>query len=216
MAFYFINLSQFIGLRRWLSGKESTCNAGDLGSFPGSGNPLEKGTATHSSILAWRIPWREGHGGLQSMGVQRAGHNLTANAFTSLFNIQFTADTAIYLAIALWMEAWLFPDFNGNMAFHFINLSYIKLLWIDNQTVVAFLLKRVCKPYSCTCILIMLLFSDRITKVSLCGQRVGKRHLLSDDAKSSSRSLDHLVVPARNCQDADFITSSISIGASKT
>ena len=34
---------------------------------------LEKGMATHSSILAWRIPWTEEHGGLQSMGSQRVG-----------------------------------------------------------------------------------------------------------------------------------------------
>ena len=103
--------------------KNPPANAGDLGSFPGSGNPLEKGMATHSSILAWRILWREGHGGLQSMGMQRAGHDLATKAFTSLFNIQFNDDTEIYLTIALWMEAWLFPDFNGKMAFHFINLS---------------------------------------------------------------------------------------------
>ena len=34
-------------------------------------DPLEEGRATHSSILAWRIPWTEGPGGLQSMGLQR-------------------------------------------------------------------------------------------------------------------------------------------------
>ena len=38
-------------------------------------DPLEKGMATHSSVLAWRIPWMEELGGLQSMGSQRAGHN---------------------------------------------------------------------------------------------------------------------------------------------
>ena len=37
-------------------GKESACNAGDLGSIPWLGSSLEKGKATHSSILAWRIP----------------------------------------------------------------------------------------------------------------------------------------------------------------
>ena len=36
---------------------------------------LEKGMATHPSILAWRIPWREEPGGLQSMGLQRVGHD---------------------------------------------------------------------------------------------------------------------------------------------
>jgi len=38
-------------------------------------DPLEKGMATHSSILAWRIPWREEPGRLQSMGLQRVGHD---------------------------------------------------------------------------------------------------------------------------------------------
>ena len=38
-------------------------------------NPLEKGMATHSSILAWRIQWTEELGGLQSVGSQRVGHN---------------------------------------------------------------------------------------------------------------------------------------------
>ena len=41
----------------------------------GQEDPLEKEMATHSSILAWRIPWTEEPGGLQSMGLQRAGHN---------------------------------------------------------------------------------------------------------------------------------------------
>ena len=39
-------------------------------------DPLEKGMATHSSILAWRTPWTEEHGWLQFMGSQRAGHDL--------------------------------------------------------------------------------------------------------------------------------------------
>jgi len=37
--------------------------------------PLEKGKATHSSILAWKIPWTEEPGGLQSMGLQGVGHD---------------------------------------------------------------------------------------------------------------------------------------------
>ena len=41
----------------------------------GQADPLEKGTATLSSILAWRISWTEGCGGLQSLGLQRVGHN---------------------------------------------------------------------------------------------------------------------------------------------
>ena len=43
--------------------------------FLGQEDPLEKGMATHSSILAWRIPWTEEPGGLLSMGSQRVGHD---------------------------------------------------------------------------------------------------------------------------------------------
>ena len=43
--------------------------------FLGQEDLLEKGEATHSSILAWRIPWTKEPGGLQSMGSQRIGHN---------------------------------------------------------------------------------------------------------------------------------------------
>ena len=39
-------------------------------------DPLEKEMATHSSILAWEIPWTEDPGGLQSMGLQKVGHDL--------------------------------------------------------------------------------------------------------------------------------------------
>ena len=41
----------------------------------GQEDPLEKEMATNSSILAWRIPWMEEPGGLQSMGLQRVGHD---------------------------------------------------------------------------------------------------------------------------------------------
>ena len=41
----------------------------------GQEDPLEKGMATHASILAWKIPWTEEPGGLQPMGFQRAGHD---------------------------------------------------------------------------------------------------------------------------------------------
>ena len=43
--------------------------------FLGQEDPLEKEMATHSSILAWRIPWMEEPGELQSMGLQRVGHD---------------------------------------------------------------------------------------------------------------------------------------------
>ena len=49
--------------------------AGDTGSGSGSGDRLEEEMATHASILAWKIPWTEEPCGLQSMGLQRVGHN---------------------------------------------------------------------------------------------------------------------------------------------
>ena len=42
--------------------------------YLGGKDPLEEGMATHSSILAWRIPWTEDPGGLQSIGQQRVRH----------------------------------------------------------------------------------------------------------------------------------------------
>ena len=72
-----IEKSGFLGSS---NGKESACNTGDLGSTPGSGRfPRQKGIATHSSILAWRIPQTEEPGGLQSTGSQRAGHDWATN-----------------------------------------------------------------------------------------------------------------------------------------
>ena len=49
--------------------------------FLGRENPLEKGMATHSSILDWRISWTEVPDRLQSMGLQRVGHGWATNSF---------------------------------------------------------------------------------------------------------------------------------------
>ena len=56
-----------------LAVKTPPANAGDardLGLIPGWEDPLEEGMESHSSILAWRTPWTEDRGGLQSMGLQ--------------------------------------------------------------------------------------------------------------------------------------------------
>ena len=61
-----------------LAGKNPPANAGDMreaGLIPGSGRSLEEGVATHSSILAWKIPRTEEPGGLQSMGSHRVRNN---------------------------------------------------------------------------------------------------------------------------------------------
>ena len=56
-------------------GKESAYNAEDTGSNPGLGQSPEEGNATHSGILARRIPRTEKLGGLQSMGSKRVTHD---------------------------------------------------------------------------------------------------------------------------------------------
>ena len=60
--------------------KNLPANAGDYKTrvpFPGREDPLKKGTATHSIILAWRIPWTEEPGGLQSIGVAKSRTRLS-------------------------------------------------------------------------------------------------------------------------------------------
>ena len=73
--------------------KNPPANMGDkreAGSIPGLGNTLVEGIVTHSSILAWRIPWTEEPGGLQSIGSQRVGHNWS---WTQLKQLSMHAQT---------------------------------------------------------------------------------------------------------------------------
>ena len=65
----------FLGFPCGSVGEESTRNAGDWVRSLGWEDPLEKEMAPHSSVLAWRIWWMEEPGGLQSMGLQRVGHD---------------------------------------------------------------------------------------------------------------------------------------------
>ena len=78
-------------------GKESACNVGDLDLIPGSGRSLEKGMATHSSVLAWRIPWTEEPGGLQSTGSQSS---------TQLSNFRMTLyqATGLMILASFWLK----------------------------------------------------------------------------------------------------------------
>jgi len=91
-----MTLYHFLGFPGGLDGKESACSAGDLGSIPGSGrSPGE--TATHSSILVWKIPWMEESGQLQSMVLQR--HNWVTSL--SFFLYHFLLLSHQYLSIYL-------------------------------------------------------------------------------------------------------------------
>ena len=79
----------------------------DGGSILGSGSPLEEGMATHSVILAQRIPWTEEPGGLQSTGLQRVRHNCSDLAGThdnfdanSNNNVQFWGLVGLFSKVA--------------------------------------------------------------------------------------------------------------------
>ena len=61
----------------------------------GREDPLEKEMATHSSILAWRIPWTEEPGWLQSMGLKRVGHNWVTNTFSKVLGAVIDAEGTV-------------------------------------------------------------------------------------------------------------------------
>ena len=76
------------GLPQWLSSIESTCMQEIQETWVwslGQEDPLEKGMVTHSSILAWRIPWTEEPHRLQFMGSQRVGHSGATKTFTNIY-----------------------------------------------------------------------------------------------------------------------------------
>ena len=91
----------------WLSGKESTCNVGDVGTWfwsLGQEDPLEEGKATHSSILAWRIPWTEESGALQSMGSQRIRHGWSDRACTHTQFILLNSNSAVAVSVTCFLK----------------------------------------------------------------------------------------------------------------
>ena len=71
--------------------------------FMGQEDPLEKEMATYSSLLAWRIPWTEEPGGLQSMELQRVGHGWATNTFTSLHWINTIQRSVIISTSGMWL-----------------------------------------------------------------------------------------------------------------
>ena len=76
---YWVDLLLILGLPWWLSSKESACQFLPVQEMRVRSldwlDPLEEEMATHSSILAWKIPWTENPGGLQSMGSHRVEHD---------------------------------------------------------------------------------------------------------------------------------------------
>ena len=89
-------------------------SAGDVGLMLGWEDPLEEGTATHSSILAWRIPWAEGPGGLQSMGSQ-SEKKWKLLSLVQLFETPWTIVGGIFQARIL---AWVAYPFSRGSSQH--------------------------------------------------------------------------------------------------
>ena len=92
-------------------------------------DPLEKGTATHSSILAWRIPWTEEPGRLQSMGLQTVRHDWAAffSSFSKLEGVYVLS--RLVVSDSLWTHGlypsrllcpWDYPGKNTGLGCHFL------------------------------------------------------------------------------------------------
>ena len=102
LASLVFNFTSFIwrGFPGGTDSKQSACNVRDPVWSLAWEDPLEKEMATHSSILAWRIPWTEEPGGLQSMGSQRVGHGWVADTNT-LYHIELCVHSDLTL---LWYD----------------------------------------------------------------------------------------------------------------
>ena len=90
----------------------------------GQEDPLEKGMTAYSSILAWRIPWTEEPGGLQSKGSQRVGHDRSNFHRNSTGNRNYITVAATYS-----VSSFLSVMFSIYLAFYLHNISFIRL-WL--------------------------------------------------------------------------------------
>ena len=113
----------------------------------GEEDSLEEGMATNSSILAWRIPWTEEPGGLQSIGLQRVGHNWRDLPLTVYSIVIIVNNTALYILqiarrlilnvlitkkemIIMWCERGINQCYGGthNILMYQINTLYILII----------------------------------------------------------------------------------------
>ena len=92
----------------------------------GQEDPLEKEMATHSSILAWRIPWMEEPGGLQSMGSQRVGHD-RATSLSPMFIITYPIVLILLIPLYHW-KIWKLTCFT------FIPFAFVSTIFCINPS----------------------------------------------------------------------------------
>ena len=111
-------------------GKESACNAGDLGLIHWLEDPLEKEKVIHSSILAWRIPWI-----VQSMGSQRVRHDWVTCTFTFPLPLNLNlGGRKYYLKIALQVhQKWNQEKKTQSKREHLTLLSNLELPWVTHE-----------------------------------------------------------------------------------
>ena len=102
----FVNI--YLSFHIGSGGKESACDAGELGSVRGQEDPLEKRMATHTSVLAWRVPWAEEPGGLspcslkESHAAQRFTHTHT-HVHTHAVESYSAVKNKAMASVATWM-----------------------------------------------------------------------------------------------------------------
>ena len=132
----------------------------------GWGDPLEEGTATHSSILAWRIPWTEEPGGLQSMGLQRVGYDWVTKHSTAtlymfhVYNIKYILTAWNYYMTSRNTQSWNRPK-NVCQFKYMIEMAFwgkgvvttVKLLtnWIWIPDLCLYMLGYFCTDYGQNC-----------------------------------------------------------------
>ena len=114
---YSHEIKKCLGFPGLSDGKASACNTGDTGLIPGSVRSLEKEMATHYSILAWRMPWMEKPGRLESMGVAKSQTLLSYFTFTLLLvretktNLDGVLKTRDFANKGVYSQSY---DFSGN------------------------------------------------------------------------------------------------------
>ena len=115
-------------------GKESACNAGDLGLIPGLGRSPGEGNGNPLQYSFWRIPWTEESGRLQSMGLQRVGHNLATKPPNT------TTTSSNTYCFERFTEKKLFEDF----ILKFPEIRYVRNMFYHPNIVAHILSNLIC------------------------------------------------------------------------
>ena len=91
-------------------------------------DPLEKEMATHFNTLAWKIPWMEEHGRLQSMGSQRVGHDLVTSLYFTLYQVGQAIKAEAFL-----LKGWLDLEGRATQLIHNKVMPVIVVAWIGRK-----------------------------------------------------------------------------------